>query len=226
MIQKPLPLAFDLLFWIAFVVSIYAKITSNYPLDNIVVPFLTISLIACYALMGGKENILYFSFMFCLIGDLMVMSDNFFYFSSGLTSYWGACVLFNSALYREKKTSLYTLLRIPKMVLPFAIYLIYLVLLMSSIQSYLGDLFIPILVYAATLSFTCALSFVVYLEEKTRGRLYLCIAMFSLSIAGSLIGLNRFYFDHDSYRVFETLFYSPTLYLIFIYFKKRIKYAI
>ena len=66
MIQKPLPLAFDLLFWIAFVVSIYAKITSNYPLDNIVVPFLTISLIACYALMGGGKKT-FFTFHLCFV---------------------------------------------------------------------------------------------------------------------------------------------------------------
>ena len=57
-------------------------------------PFLTLTLIYDYHITVGKDQTLYFILSFCLLGDMIVMSDNFYYFISVLMAYWGASILF------------------------------------------------------------------------------------------------------------------------------------
>ena len=57
-------------------------------------PFITLSLLYDYHITVGKDQALYFILTFCLLGDLIVMSDDFYYFTSALMAYWGASILF------------------------------------------------------------------------------------------------------------------------------------
>lgn len=210
-----------LLFWIAGGLSLYAKIIHNVLLNNVAVPFFTLTLLGAYYLEKGKDNIFYFSFFFCLVGDVMEMSDDFSYFISGLMSYWGASILFSFALARELGQPLSKVIHSIKDAWPFVVYFAYFIVLMIFIQPSLGDVFIPTCIYALTLSYACALSVVVYLKKRTKGAKYLCVGLTLLSVAATLIGLNRFYFDHKDLFALETVFYVPTLYCIYLYFKDK-----
>lgn len=53
-------------------------------------PFLTLSLLYDYHITVGKDQTLYFVLTFCLLGDLIVMSNDFYYFISALMVYWGS----------------------------------------------------------------------------------------------------------------------------------------
>ena len=64
---------------------------------------------------------------------------------------------------------------------------------MRFIQPYLNELFIPIMIYSATLSFAAALSIIVYIRRKTKSITYFTIGLVLLSITASLIGINRFF---------------------------------
>lgn len=210
-----------ILFWTAGVTSLYAKLDHNILLNNVAVPFFTLTLLAIYYLENGKDNIFYFSFFFCLMGDVMEMSDDFSHFISGLMAYWGASILFSFALTRELDQPITKVIHSVKDAWPLILYFFYYVLLMIFIQPSLGDVFIPICIYALTLSYACALGIVVYLKKRTKRLAYLCTGLTLLSVAATLIGLNRFYFDHKDLFALETVFYVPTLYCIYLYFKYK-----
>lgn len=92
---------------------------------------------------------------------------------------------------------------------------------MHFIKPYLKELFIPIIIYSATLSFTAALSIIVYLRQKTKSVTYFTVGLVLLSITASLIGLNRFYYKRYLLQGVQTLLYAPSLYFIFLYFKTK-----
>jgi len=184
-------------------------------------PFLTLSLIYDYHISVGKDQTLYFIFIFCLIGDLTVIIDDFYFFISALMAYWGAAILFCFVLNKELEKALVPLLYKWKYCLPFIFYGSYFILLMYLIKPYLKELFIPIIIYAATLSFAAALRIIVYIERRTKSIAYLSSGLVLLSITASLIGINRFYYKSDFLHGIETLLYAPTLFLIFLYFKTK-----
>ena len=184
-------------------------------------PLLTLPLIYDYHITVGKDQALYFIMSFCLLGDVIVLSDDFYYFISALMAYWGASILFCFALNRELDEPLIELLRKWKYIIPLLVYGIYYLLLMYFIKPYLEELFIPIIIYSATLSFAAALSIIVYLRRKRKSIAYFTAGLVLLSITASLIGVNRFYLKSDFLHGVETLLYAPTLYLIFLYFKTK-----
>ncbi len=208
-------------FWISFLIIGIAKIAQWPILEYAFTPLPPLILIALYYHLKGIDQTIYFAFFFCFVGDVMILGSDINYFISGLTAYWGASILFSFSLYRELETSMSEALKKSKMSLPFFIYGIYFIFLMYFIEPYMGDVFIPTFVYALSLSFACAFSFVVYFNNKTKESLYFCLGLFSLSIAASIIGLNRFYFTLIPLRFLETLFYAPSLYFIFLYFKTK-----
>jgi len=214
--QKSVPL---LLFWTAWSISLYAKYTVNPLLDNLVVVLCPILLMWDYNLRQGKEEVLYYAFTLCLLGDIMVMFQPIYYFVSGLTAYWGACILFLFTVLKEFKPSFKAVVLENKWIVwPIMIYLIYFSLVMKTLYAYYGDLFIPVSIYAITLSITCAISVCAYLKYRTRSTLFLCWAFILLSIAGTIIGFNKFYFTDPRLRFFETFFYGGTLFLLQRYF--------
>ena len=187
----------------------------------IFIPLLTLSLLYDYHIKVEKDQAIYFILTFCLIGDVIVISDDFYYFVSALMAYWGASILFCITLNRELDKSLGESLRKWKYALPLVIYGIYFVILMTFIKPYLKELFIPIIIYSATLSFAAALSIIVYLQRRSRSVGYFTTGLVMLSITASLIGVNRFYLKSDLLHGIETLLYAPTLFFIFLYFKTK-----
>lgn len=213
-----------LLFWTAAIVSITAKILNLPLIDHIEIPILTLSLLIIYYLNNGQNNAFYFSFCFCLLGDLMVIIPDINYFFSGLMSYWGACLLFYLVVAKETDVSIKTFIQKPLLLLPYGLYGIYFIAINVFLYPQMKELFIPILIYALTLSYVCAHSIVSYLSNKDTSNLYLCVGLILLSIAASFIGLNKFYFSLYYLRAFEILFYAPSLYFIFLYFNYKNRY--
>ena len=208
-------------FILSTIITIILRMLGIELIALIFTPFLTLTLIYDYHITVGKDQTLYFILSFCLLGDMIVMSDNFYYFISVLMAYWGASILFCIALNRELEEPLIELLKKWKYIIPLLVYGIYYLLLMYFIKPYLKELFIPIIIYSATLSFAAALSIIVYLRRKTKSIAYFTAGLVLLSITASLIGVNRFYLESDFLHGVETLLYAPTLFLLFLYFKTK-----
>ena len=213
--------AFLSLFWIAAGVALIGKTLGYTWMDYIAMPFLTLSLIAIYNLDKGKNNAFYFSFAFCLLGDLIIIKPDINHFFSGLMSYWGACLLFFLVVAKEVRLSSRIFLQKPIVLLPYIVYGIYFCAIIFFLYPHLKELFIPIVIYALTLSYVCAQSVTAYLIQKNRPTRYLCNGFILLSITASFMGINKFYSDYSFLRAFETLFYAPSLYYIFLYFQYK-----
>lgn len=209
------------LFVSATIIIITMRVLGLEQIALIFIPLLTLSLLYDYHIKVGKDQAIYFILTFCLIGDVIVINDDFYYFVSALMAYWGASILFCITLNRELDKSLGESLRKWKYALPLVIYGIYFVILMTFIKPYLKELFIPIIIYSATLSFAAALSIIVYLQRRSRSVGYFTTGLVMLSITASLIGVNRFYLKSDLLHGIETLLYAPTLFFIFLYFKTK-----
>ena len=208
-------------FWGLTGLLFYARVTDLVSLNFILTPLLSIVLIFEYHRKVGEDQTLYFSFIFCMLGDLMTISSDFYNFTSGLIAYWGASILFNFSLSRDLQTPFKIAIKKPVFFLPFLLYGVYCTIIMVFIRPYLGVLFVPILIYGLTLSLTCALGLGVYFQERTIPRKYFATGLIVLSATASLIGINRFYLKSDLLYGVETLLYAPSLFFIFMYFKTK-----
>lgn len=222
MLKKFLKSPGQIVFCLSTIVIVIGRSLNQPVVYFVFIPFLTMPLMYdYYKKVKHQDESLYFILTFCLLGDLIITLDGFYSYTSGLMAYWGASVLFYFALFKELKQPLFELLKKVTFIIPFAVYGVYFVGLMIFIRPYLADLFIPILIYAATLSFTVSLSFVVYIQNKTKPNQYFATGLFILSITASLMGLNRFVFKSNLLHGIETLLYAPSLFYIYLYFKKK-----
>ena len=78
-----------LVFILSTIITIILRMLGIELIALIFTPFLTLTLIYDYHITVRKDQTLYFILSFCLLGDMIVMSDNFYYFISALMAYWG-----------------------------------------------------------------------------------------------------------------------------------------
>ena len=90
-----------IIFLIATIIIIISRMLGMDIVALIFTPFLTLPLIYDYHITVGKDQSFYSILSFCLIGDVIVMSNDFYYFISALMAYWGASILFCFALNLE-----------------------------------------------------------------------------------------------------------------------------
>lgn len=215
-LSQNLPLVF---FWSFALAIFFARFFGQQTLGLFLTPFLTLSLIYDYHKKIGANQALYFIFLFCMLGDMMVFSNDFFSYTSGLIAYWGAAILMNFTLNRELTIAFDKAIKKPIFYIPFTIYGLYWIVIMAFIQPFSGILFIPILIYSFTLSLTCAMSIGVYLHKKTKANYAFSLGLILLSITASIMGINRFYLESNVVYSVEILLYAPTLFLINQFFK-------
>lgn len=215
-----------IIFWCVALSIFAARIYENLEFALLLTPFLTLILIYDYHRKVGENQAIYFILFFYMLGNLMVFNSDFYYFTSGLIAYWGAAILMNFTLNRELTEPFSVAIKKPIFYLPFTIYGIYWVIIMVFIKPFLGTLFIPIFIYALTLSLTCAMSIGVYLHSKSKSTLYFAIGLIVLTLTASVMGINRFYLGSSTLYAFEVLLYAPTLYFINKYFKSKTENAL
>lgn len=210
------------MFWIAVSVSVYAKWTENLFLDHLSVPFLTFLLIIDYSYKRKQRTNFIYAFICCLLGDVLIMTTHINYFVTGLTAYWGACLFFLFSILDEFNSPISVLIKKnSKLFIPILLYTLYIIVLMCYLKPALGDLFVPVGIYALTLSSTCGISFLYYLYEKNKTGRYMCLGFFFFSVAATFVGLNQFVLDIPKLKVLESLFYGPALYYIYLFYLNK-----
>ena len=90
-----------IVFLLSAIIIVISRILGMEFIALIFTPFLTLTLMYDYHITVGKDQTIYFILTFCLLGDLIVMSNDFYYFISALMAYWGASILFCIALSKE-----------------------------------------------------------------------------------------------------------------------------
>lgn len=209
---------FLILFWLVAIVLSLAHLIQNTVLIIVSAPLLNLFLLLHYKHIKGHSNAFSFALIFCLLGDCTLLIDHFNYFISGLTAYWGACILFGITILKRLEGNLMVQIQKKKALLPLGLYGVYLVALMFLIHSFMGELFYPTLLYSISLSLTCGLSGLLWLEKRNSASKNVFYGCVLLSLCASLIGLNKFVFSDPTFRFLEVLFYAPSLYFLYLGF--------
>ena len=209
---------FLILFWGNAFLLFLAQLLQNNLFVTLTAPLLNLFLLLHFFYAKGQNNALSFALIFCWIGDCTLLIDHFNYFISGLTAYWGTCILFCISILKRLDGNLIAQLQKKEAMLPLGLYGIYLVGLMVLIHSFMDELFFPTLLYSISLSLTCGLSGLLWIEKKNTASKNVFYGCVLLSICASLIGLNKFVFLEQTFRFLEVLFYAPSLYFLYLGF--------
>ena len=163
-----------------------------------------------------SKNILLTALLFSWIGDVILLFADIgeIYFILGLVSFLIAhityCVLFNKQITGEIQINK-PLFGIGSLVIAF-----YLVGMIYVLMPSLGDLKIPVIVYAAVISTMLLFAFNGYLIWQKNGALYIFLGAAVFVVSDSILAVNKFHTAIQKSSFFIMLTYLLAQYLIVI----------
>jgi uncharacterized membrane protein YhhN len=161
-----------------------------------------------------SRKILLIGLLFSWIGDVILLFADIaeIYFILGLVCFLIAhlsyCVLFNKQISGEIKFN--------RFLFAFGSLLIagYLIGMVSFLMPKLGDLKVPVIVYAAVISTMVLFAFNGYLIWKKPGALYVFLGAAVFVLSDSILAINKFYTPIERSSFFIMLTYLVAQYLI------------
>lgn len=162
------------------------------------------------------KKILLLALLFSWIGDVILLFADLgeIYFILGLVSFLIShityCVLFNRQNKRPVKRNL-IIFGIGSVAIA-----IYLIGMLSILVPSLGDLEIPVIVYASVISIMLLFAFNGYLIWEKSGSLYVFIGAIVFVISDSILAINKFHTPIEKSSFFIMLTYLVAQYLIVI----------
>ncbi|MFH6944914.1 lysoplasmalogenase [Flavobacterium sp. FlaQc-50] len=163
-----------------------------------------------------SKNTLLTALLFSWIGDVILLFADIaeIYFILGLVSFLLShlvyCVLFNKQTKTQNKKKR-TLFLIGSLVIAC-----YLIGMLTVLLPSLGELKIPVIVYASAISFMLLLAFNGFLIWKKPGNQYVFIGALMFVISDSILAINKFYAPIEKSSFFIMLTYLVAQYLIVI----------
>ena len=158
--------------------------------------------------------------IFSWIGDVILLFADIaeIYFILGLVSFLIAhityCVLFNKQIIGEIQINK-VLFGIGSLVIAF-----YLTAMILVLMPNLGDLKIPVIVYAAVISTMLLFAFNGYLIWKKPGAIYIFLGAITFVISDSILAFNKFHAPIEKSSFFIMLTYLVAQYLIVVGYYK------
>ncbi|MDQ6469566.1 lysoplasmalogenase [Flavobacterium sp. LHD-80] len=162
------------------------------------------------------KNILLLALLFSWIGDVILLFTDLgeIYFILGLVAFLIShvtyCVLFNKQNKGEIKRNL-VLFGIGSVFIG-----LYLIGMLSVLLPSLGDLKIPVIVYASVISIMLLFAYNGYLIWKKPGNLYVFSGAIVFVLSDSILAVNKFYAPIEKSSFFIMLTYLVAQYLIVI----------
>lgn len=183
-------------------------------LKPILIPLLGFGVYFCRKF--PSRNILLSALLFSWIGDVVLLFADIseLYFILGLVSFLTAhiayCVLFNKQLMGEIQINK-ILFGIGSLLIAF-----YLIAMVTVLMPRLGELKIPVIVYAAVISTMLLFAFNGYLIWKKPAALYIFLGAVAFVISDSILAFNKFYAPIERSSFFIMLTYLVAQYLIVV----------
>lgn len=162
------------------------------------------------------QNLLLCALLFSWIGDVILLFADLgeIYFILGLVSFLIShilyCILFNKQTKGKIKRNV-TLFGIGSIGIA-----LYLVGMLSLLLPTLGDLKIPVTVYASVISLMLLFAFNGYLVWKKPGNIYVVSGAIIFVLSDSILAINKFYFSFEKSSFFIMLTYLMAQYLIVV----------
>ena len=161
----------------------------------------------------ASKNILLVALLFSWIGDVILLFANIaeIYFILGLVSFLIShifyCVIFNKQTKTIKSNKAFLLIG-------SVVILTYLIGMLSALLPTLGDLKIPVIVYASIISLMLFFAFSGLLTWKKNGNQYVFIGAVVFVLSDSILAVNKFYNPIQKSSFIIMLTYLVAQYLI------------
>lgn len=151
---------------------------------------------------------------FSWLGDLFLIPNGVPYFITGIACFWITQLGYCHLILKELKSTLPKAVKAPKGRLPLGLLGGYLLLIFYVMTPRLGDLLVPVMLYATTLAFTGYLSCLLVLEKKDTNNLFLAIGGLLFMLSDSMIAFDAFYFGEKQFDYWVMITYIPAQFLI------------
>lgn len=214
--QQPVQKKIVLVFWALVILeltAIAANISSlHFVVKPLLIPSLLILLVVSKTTVPGKQLLIY-GLLFSWAGDVLLMFEDrhVLFFIFGLISFLTTHVFYILYFLRIRSQKISLLKKRP--VLP-ALVLAYGVTLVWQLFPHLGDLKVPVIIYAAVICamLICCLHIVLKVNKKASA--FYLIGATAFVISDSLLAINKFYQPFAFAGVFIMLTYCAAQYFI------------
>jgi uncharacterized membrane protein YhhN len=197
-------------FILVVILDLIGIITGNQLLIFIFKPMIILLLMTYYSLIIEPENKMYLAALFlCFLGDVLLLFDSQLNFMLGLASFLIAHLLFIKIVAgRLTKSSMSQNI---KAIMPFAFIFTALIFLLKDT---LGDLLIPVVVYALVITSFGVISLLNYMTKKNVPSLFLVGGAAFFILSDATLAINKFYEHQEYFPIFVMITYVFAQYMI------------
>ena len=169
-----------------------------------------ITLFWYYAVNAKRVNkLLITGLFFSFLGDVLLLGTGDLYFILGLLFFLIAHVFYIIMVVKLLKST-----KLSQVLIASIPYLFIFYFLLSILYSGLGDMKIPVIVYAITITVLGISSLSLFLQNKTKTHLVLVFGVLIFIISDSVLALNMFYKEQAIYPLLIISTYVIAQYLI------------
>ena len=173
-------------------------------------PLLMITLFWYYFVNTKKLNKLFAAgLFFSLLGDVLLLGTGELYFIFGLLFFLIAHVFYILMVFRLLKKT-----QISQILIASIPYLLIFIALLNVLYSGLGEMKIPVVVYALTISFFGMSSLILFLQNKTKTTFLLVLGVLIFITSDAVLAINMFYEKQTFYPLLIMLTYVMAQFLI------------
>ncbi len=214
--QKPVQKKITLIFWILASLDILGIVTELKPLYYIVKPLLIPALILLlfYAdtEVPGKKLLLTGLF-FSWVGDVFLLFESNYslFFIFGLASFLTTHIFYILYFLRIQSANISLLKKQPILI---ALVFAYGITLVWQLYPWLGDLKLPVIIYAAVICSMLLCSIHVFLKVNGRSAIFYLLGAAAFVLSDSLLAINKFYQPFAYAGIFIMLTYCAAQYFI------------
>lgn len=205
------------LFLGAVILDLVGIITGNELMRYIFKPLIVLLLMTYYSVIIEPENKIYLAALFlCFLGDVLLLFNSQMNFMGGLIAFLLGHILYiKLACDGVSNTSV-----VQKITafLPFGLVGFGLVYLL---KDNLGDMLLPVIIYAIVISVFGVVSLLNYMKNKTLGSLSLLGGAIFFIISDATLAINKFYQSESYFQLFIMITYVLAQYLICRYMISR-----
>jgi len=206
-LSKKIPLVLFLMVCILDLVGVYFE---HNTIIFMAKPFLMITLIWYYIVNTKTVNKLFVAgLFFSFLGDVLLLGTGELYFILGLLFFLIAHVFYIIMVIKLLKNT-----KMTQVLLASIPYLIIFTSLLTILYSGLGEMKIPVIVYAITITVLGISSLSLYLQNKNKTHLILVFGVLIFIISDSVLALNMFYKEQSIYPLLIISTYVIAQYLI------------
>jgi len=206
-LNKKIPL---LLFIIVFILDLIGVYFEQNTIIFIAKPLLIITLFWYYYI---NTNVLNKHFVtglfFSFLGDVLLLGSGELNFILGLLFFLIAHIFYILMVVKLLKST-----KLSQVLIASIPYVLIFITLLTTLYSGLGDMKVPVIVYAITISVFGMSSLILFLQNKTRTYLVLVLGVLVFIVSDAVLALNMFYKKQAIYPLLIMSTYVIAQYLI------------